>query len=103
MRARVSSARAESRQPSPPPGHPTTVCWYGWPGGGEGRTRSIGKRASAALLFAGVVLVAAACEPTVRVEAPREPITINLNIKADVRLRIEQQAEKDIEANKEIF
>jgi YnbE-like lipoprotein len=60
-------------------------------------------RARGAVWFAGAALVAAACEPTVRVEAPREPITINLNIKADVRLRIEQQAEKDIETHKEIF
>lgn len=50
-----------------------------------------------------VAALLAGCQPTVRVEAPREPITINLNIKADVRLRIEEQAEKDIERNKEIF
>lgn len=53
-----------------------------------------------AVLAAGLV---AGCEPTVRVEAPREPITINLNIKADVRVRIEQQAQKDIKANEDIF
>ncbi len=29
------------------------------------------------------VLVASACTPTVKLEAPREPITINLNIKLD--------------------
>ncbi len=44
-----------------------------------------------------LVLVAglgAACQPTVRVEAPREPITINLNIKieADVLVRVEDKA-----------
>jgi hypothetical protein len=45
--------------------------------------------------------ILAACEPTVRVEAPREPITINLNIKldADVRLRIEEKAENDVRTN----
>ena len=43
----------------------------------------------------------AACQPTVKIEAPKEPITINLNIKldADVRVRLEQQAEKDVETN----
>lgn len=48
---------------------------------------------------------AAACEPTVRVEAPQEPITINLNIKldADVRLRVEEQAQEDIAENPDIF
>ncbi len=60
--------------------------------------------------FLGVCLFAAAtatiaCQPTVRVEAPREPITINLNIKldADVRIRLEKQAEDDIQANPDIF
>lgn len=47
----------------------------------------------------------AACQPTVKVEAPKEPITINLNIKldAEVRVKLEEQAEKDIEANPDIF
>lgn len=46
-------------------------------------------------------LVLSACEPTVRVEAPREPITINLNIKldADVRLKIEEEAKQDVRTN----
>jgi hypothetical protein len=41
----------------------------------------------------------------VKVEAPQEPITINLNIKldAEVRLKIEEQADQDIEENPEIF
>jgi len=51
------------------------------------------------------VIALAACEPTVRVEAPKEPITINLNIKldADVRVKLEEQAEDDIDKNKDIF
>jgi len=49
--------------------------------------------------------VLAACQPTVRVEAPSEPITINLNVRldADVRVRLEQQAREDIAANPGIF
>ena len=45
-----------------------------------------------------------ACSPTVKVEAPKEPITINLNIKldADVRVKLEQQAKQDV-ASKPIF
>ena len=45
-----------------------------------------------------------ACSPTVKVQAPKEPITINLNIKldADVRVKLEQQAKEDI-ATKPIF
>ena len=46
-----------------------------------------------------------ACEPTFRIEAPREPITINLNIKieADVLVRVEEQAKEDIAANPDVF
>jgi hypothetical protein len=49
--------------------------------------------------------VLAACEPTVRVEAPREPITINLNVKVDaeVRVKLEEQAEEDIKNAPDIF
>ena len=51
------------------------------------------------------VLAVVACTPAVRVEAPREPITINLNIKldADVRVKLEEQAESDVAKNPEIF
>jgi hypothetical protein len=54
-----------------------------------------------------LVLVAAslaACSPTIKVQAPKEPITINLNIKldADVRVKLEQQAKEDV-ASKPIF
>jgi hypothetical protein len=47
----------------------------------------------------------AACTPKVQVEAPKEPITINLNVKldAEVRVKIEEQASKDIQANPDIF
>ena len=42
-----------------------------------------------------------ACQPRVAVEAPKEPITINLNIKldADVRLRLEEQADELIDSS----
>ena len=52
-----------------------------------------------------MLVCAGGCTPTVRVEAPREPITINLNIKldADVRVKLEEAAEKDIAKNPDIF
>ena len=52
-----------------------------------------------------VGMFVAACQPTVQVEAPSEPITINLNIKldAEVRLKLEEQAKSDIEDNPDIF
>jgi hypothetical protein len=54
------------------------------------------------LLIAGAI---AACSPVVRVEPPREPITINLNVKldADVRVKLEEQAKKDVAKDPEIF
>ena len=50
-------------------------------------------------------LVITACAPTVKLETPQEPITINLNIKldADIRVKLEEQAKKDIAANPGIF
>jgi hypothetical protein len=48
-------------------------------------------------------LAAAACTPTVQLKAPEEPITINLNIQADVRVKIEEAAEQDIASNPDIF
>ena len=52
-----------------------------------------------------LMVLLAACQPTVKVEAPKEPITINLNVKidAEVRVKLEKQAEKDIENRPDIF
>ena len=57
--------------------------------------------ASAGLALAILV----ACQPTVKIEAPKEPITINLNIKleAEIRLKLEESAKQDIEQNPKIF
>lgn len=56
------------------------------------------------VLMIGSAGVMAACTPTVQVEAPKEPITINLNIKldADVRLKVEEKAKEDV-SSKPIF
>jgi len=53
------------------------------------------------LLAVSLALVFAGCTPTVAVEAPKEPITINLNIKldAEVRLRVEEKAKNDVAKN----
>ena len=55
----------------------------------------------------GLFLVAGilGCTPKVAVEAPEKPITINLNIKldADVRVKLEETARKDINANPNVF
>lgn len=55
-------------------------------------------------MLALLALGAVGCTPTVQVAPPKEPITINLNIKldADVRLQIEEKAKEDVE-QKPIF
>lgn len=49
--------------------------------------------------------LAVACTPRVEVATPEKPITINLNIKLDanVRVQLEEAADKDIKANPELF
>lgn len=66
------------------------------------RKRHVRPAVASALLSA---LVLTACTPTVRVEAPKEPITINLNVKidAEVRVKLEETAAKDIDANPGVF
>lgn len=58
-----------------------------------------------ALLGAAILLAAAACEPTVRLQAPTEPITINLNIKIEqeVRIKVERDLEQLFETDKKLF
>jgi hypothetical protein len=69
------------------------------------RIRDLGvtRQTVAGILLASGALVA--CQPKVQVEAPKEPITINLNIKldADVRVRLEERAKEDIQHNPGIF
>ncbi|PSJ17104.1 YnbE family lipoprotein [Nitrosomonas supralitoralis] len=66
-------------------------------------------RVSNALLIKAILIfycvAIASCAPTVKVESPKEPITINLNIKldADIRVKLEEEAKKDIVANPDIF
>lgn len=58
------------------------------------------------LMMIGIALplLVAGCTPTVKVEAPKEPITINLNVKldAEVRVKLEEKAQEDV-ANNPIF
>lgn len=57
---------------------------------------------SSTLLFAAFL---GACQPRVALEAPKEPITINLNVNltADVRVRLEETAREDIKQNRGVF
>ncbi len=42
-----------------------------------------------------LLLIAAACTPTVQVNAPKEPITINLNVKIEHEIRVKVDKELD--------
>lgn len=56
-------------------------------------------RTSGAAAAALGVLLAVACQPTVKLEAPDKPITINLN----VRIQIEREVEDLIKEERERF
>jgi hypothetical protein len=52
-------------------------------------------------LLALGVLWLAACQPTVKVEAPDKPIVINMNV--DVRVRLERDVQELLEENEDVF
>ena len=56
----------------------------------------------AAFLLLGVL---AACQPTVRLEAPRDPIVINLNVRIEqeVLVRLERDIEQLLEEEPDLF
>ena len=56
----------------------------------------------------GIVLITSSmegCTPTVKVEAPEEPITINMNIKIEheVRIKVEKDLEDVFAEDSELF
>lgn len=52
-----------------------------------------------------VLGTAAACSPTVRVETPDKPITINLNVNIshEIRVRVDKDLENTFDKNSSIF
>jgi hypothetical protein len=59
---------------------------------------------SRTIAFLAAALLAA-CQPTVKVEAPDKPIVINLNVKIEqeVRIKVEKEAEQLLEQREDIF
>ena len=53
----------------------------------------------------GLFAALAACQPTVRLEAPERPIEINLNVRIDqeVRVRVDRDADSTIRNNPAVF
>ncbi len=64
-------------------------------------------RRLAALLLAGIAsaLLLSACQPKVQVEAPKEPITINLNVKIEheIRVKVDEDLDELFEEEGDIF
>ncbi len=57
------------------------------------------------LTAASMALLLAACQPTVKVEAPDKPIVINLNVKIEqeVRIKIEREVDELLQNNPDLF
>jgi hypothetical protein len=55
--------------------------------------------------FAITAVVLAACQPTVKVEAPDKPIVINLNIKIEqeVRVKVDKEVEDLLKKQPDLF
>ena len=60
-------------------------------------------RPATAVAISAILL--AACQPTVKVEAPDKPIVINLNVKIEqeVRVKIDRDVEELLKSNPDIF
>lgn len=52
-----------------------------------------------------LLLATAACQPRIAIEAPKDPIVINLNVKIEqeVRVKVEKDVEDLFEGNDELF
>lgn len=56
-------------------------------------------------ILLGCVVFVAACSPRVELSAPKEPITINLNVKIDheVRVKVDKELDQVISPNSGLF
>ena len=64
--------------------------------------RSLWKKA---VLTGFAMALLTACQPTVRVEPPKEPITINLNVKIEheIRVKVDKELDTLFEKDPELF
>ena len=63
------------------------------------------QRLGGALAVAWLLAVLGGCQPKVVVEAPKEPITINLNIKIEheIRVKVDKELDELFEAEEGLF
>ena len=55
------------------------------------------------LLAALWIASLAACSPKIQVQAPKEPITINLNIKHEIRIKVDKDLDNLFDEDEDIF
>lgn len=58
------------------------------------------------LIISGIALFSlAACSPTVKLEAPKEPIEINLNVKIEhhIRVQVDRELEDLFDEDSDVF
>lgn len=62
-------------------------------------------RCRALAMLCLIQMLMAACQPRIAVEAPKDPIVINLNVKIEhqVRVKIDKELEDVFERNPELF
>jgi len=58
---------------------------------------------SSTLCILSLLFSLSACTHTIKVEPSDKPITINMNIKHDLRVRVERDVKKLFDKNKDIF
>jgi hypothetical protein len=65
----------------------------------------MGARVCFTLLAALGIASLAACSPKIQVEAPKEPITINLNVKIEheIRVKVDEDLEDLFDEDDDIF
>jgi len=62
------------------------------------------RKKAAIIATAGLVSLLGACSPKVQVEAPKEPIVINMNVKIEHEIRVKVDKELDeMFANEALF
>lgn len=52
-----------------------------------------------------IIIAAAACTPTVQLAAPKDPITINLNVKIqhEILVKVDREIDNLLEENSDLF
>ena len=63
------------------------------------------KNTSLSLLLLVCTWLLSACQPTVQLQAPTEPITINLNVRIEheIRVKVDQELDEVFAENPDLF